>query len=235
MKGAAAREAKDLSGDPETPGSPDSEAASAIVPPALLAEWRSAEDRLYPMIMVRPESYERVVRLVGETTVELQLACQDLASLVEESPRVADRVRRLADESVLGGHLDFALIGAAACLMRYRQLEAEMHREQRIRQIAAAVASGATWVVLERGAPPTSWPPMPTTTLEMHLASGWALEQTINIDGATGAPQFVLTEVELDPATGERQRGDLSEEEFDDLNEWRVAIDERRHKIESGH
>jgi hypothetical protein len=235
MNQGAAREAKDLSRDPEPVGSPDSEATPTVVPAGLLAEWRTAEDRLYPMIMVRPESYERVVRLVGETTVELQLACNDLASLVDEAPRVADRVRRLADESVVGGHLDFALIGAAACLMRYRQLEAEMHREQRIRQIAAAVASGATWVVLERGAPPTSWPPMPTTTLEMHLPSGWALEQTINVDGATGAPQFVVTEVELDPATGERQPGDVVEEEFDDLNQWRAAIVERRNQIESRH
>lgn len=235
MNPGAAREAKDLSGDPEAAGLTDSEAAPSAVPAALLAEWRAAEDRLYPMIMVRPESYERVVRLVGETTVELQLACLDLPSLVDEAPRMAERVRRLADESALGGQLDFALIGAAACLMRYRQLEAEMHREQRIRQIRAAVAAGATWVVLERGTPPTTWPPMPTTTLEMHVASGRALEQTINIDGATGAPQFVLIEVELDPATGERRPGDVVEEEFDDLNRWRSAIADRRHKIESDH
>jgi hypothetical protein len=224
-----------LDGDREPDGSAGLAATPADVPAALLAEWRAAEDRLYPMIMVIPESYERVVRLVGETTVELQLACGDLASLVDEAPRVADRVRRLADESLLGDKLDFALIGAAACLMRYRQLEAEMRREQRIRDIAAAAQAGATWVVLEEGSPPTTWPPMPSTTVEMHLASGRSLEQTIAVDSATGAPQFLLAEVLLDPRTGEPQPGDVAEEEFADLKEWRSAIAARRDKIEAGH
>lgn len=201
----------------------------------MLAQWRTAEDRLYPMVMVVPEGYERVVRLVGEATVELQLACRDLASLVDEAPRVPERVRRLADQAGLGDSLDFGMIGAAACLMRYRQLDAEARREQRIRKIAAAAGSGATWVVLAEGTPPTTWPPLPSTTLEMHLASGLALEQTITINAGTGDATFGLAEVPLDAETGERRSGEVSETEFAELDQWREAVAQRRRDIELGH
>lgn len=205
----------------------------------MLAAWRAAEERLYPMIMVVPEAYERVVRLVGEATVELQLACPDLASLVAASPGVADDVRRLAAANGFGEGLDFPLIAASACLMRYRQLEADTHRDQRRRLIAGAVEAGDDWVTLAQGTPPTTWPPMPSSTVEMHLASGRALEQTTTIDEATGAAHFALSEIPLDPSTGERGRDEPDEsagrEEFDDLSAWRAAIAARREMIERSH
>ena len=34
------------------------------VPPQLLSDWKSAEERLYPVVMVRPDLYERSVRMV---------------------------------------------------------------------------------------------------------------------------------------------------------------------------
>jgi hypothetical protein len=144
-------------------------------------------------------------------------------------------VRRRAHESGIGDNLDFALIGSAVCLMRYRQIQTETARDQRIRQIAAAVEADATWVVLEEGAPPTSWPPLPSTTIEMHLESGRALEMVITMDESTGAPRFGLIEVQLDPETGQRGPGEISEQGFSDLRQWRAAIANRRLEIESGH
>jgi hypothetical protein len=226
---------KDLDGDggPVESGTPPS--SEPEVPAALLAQWRSAEDRLYPMVMVIPESYERVVRLVGATTVELQLACPDMGSLVAAAPDVAGRVRRLASESGTADRLDLPLIAAAACLMRYRQLEAETSRDQRRRRIADARASGTTWVTVHEGAPPSSWPPMPSATVEMHLASGWALEEMTTIDSSTGAAHFVLAEMQLDAETGELSSRREAQEEFDDLHQWQAAIAERRQMIEGSH
>jgi hypothetical protein len=205
----------------------------------MLAAWRAAEERLYPMIMVVPEAYERVVRLVGEATVELQLACPDLPSLVATAPGVADNVRRLAAANGFGEGLDFPLIAASACLMRYRQLESDTHRDQRRRLIAAAVEAGGDWVILAQGAAPTTWPPMPSATVEMHLASGRALEETTTIDEATGAPRFSLSEIQLDPSTGERggdePDGSGGREEFDDLSAWRAAIAAKRGMIGRSH
>ncbi len=228
-----------MNGEHETGGSGAAAGTQPTVAPELLAQWRSAEDRLYPMVMVIPENYERVVRLVGATTVELQLACPDLTALIDEAPRVAERVRRLAHESGSGDNLEFPLIASAACLMRYRQIQAETSRDQRIRQIAAAADAGDSWVVLEQGAPPTTWPPLPSTTVEMHLPSGRALEMSITMDEATGAPRFGLTEVLRDPGTGQSRAGEVaeqvSEQVFADLHQWRGAIADRRHEIDSGH
>jgi len=41
------------------------------VPPQLLSDWRAAEERLYPVVMVRPDLYERAVRMVRVVTDEL--------------------------------------------------------------------------------------------------------------------------------------------------------------------
>jgi hypothetical protein len=259
MDQSCSREAKDLDGrsqPDESGGSPGSAAdlradLPADLPADLLSQWRAAEERLYPMVMVIPEGYERVVRLVGETTVELQLACPDVASLVAEAPRVPDRVRRLATDNGVGDGFDFDLMAAAACLLRFRLLDAELRRQQRIRRIAAAAESGARWVTLAEWTPPTTWPPMPSATVQMHVASGRALEATVTMDEATGAPQFGLAEVQLDPATGEpapvatraggEARGgaggdaggeERSQQDFADLQEWRAAIDSRRRQIE---
>lgn len=220
-----------MSDTPDAPAEPD---PSPGVPPALLASWRAAEERLYPMVMVVPEGYERVVRLVGETAVELQLACPDVASLVAEAPRVADRVRRLAEAAGVYDVLDYALIGASALLLRYRQVDEQLRRDQQVTLIEEAAAAGQTWVVLARGAPPTTWPPMPSTTLEMHVASGSALEQTVLLDLESGAPLFLLRCLSLDPATGERRGGEATEESFEDLASWQAATAARRSEIERG-
>jgi hypothetical protein len=235
MEAGETREVKDLDGDGEPVETGTPPGSDPEVPSALLAEWRTAEDRLYPMVMVIPESYERVVRLVGATTVELQLACGDVGSLVAAAPDVAERVRRLASESGTTDRLDLPLIAAAACLMRYRQLEADTRRDQRRRRIADARESGATWVTLEHGAPPSSWPPMPSATVEMHLASGRSLEEMTTIDSSSGAAHFVLAEMVLDAETGELNSRREAQEEFDDLHRWRAAIAARRQMIEGSH
>ena len=209
-----------------------------ILSPELLRQWRTAEERLYPMVMVLPEGYERVVRLVGEATVELQLTCPDVASLVAAAPAVPGLVKRLADQQGFGDGLDLPLIAAAACLMRYRLLAVEIARQQRIDRIAAAVESGATWVVLDEGGPLTAWPPLPSTTVEMHLASGRALEQSIELDPASGAPAYTVSEVALDARTGSPladQPSVAPVSGIDNADDWRAAIARRRRLIEEEH
>jgi hypothetical protein len=90
-------------------------------------------------------------------------------------------------------------------------------------------------LTLQQGAPPSSWPPMPSATVEMHLASGRALEEMTTIDSSSGAAHFVVAEMQLDPETGELNSRREAEEEFDDLHQWRAAIAERRQMIEGSH
>jgi hypothetical protein len=69
----------------------------------------------------------------------------------------------------------------------------------------------------------------------MHLGTGRALEEMITIDSASGAAHFVLAEMQLDAETGEMNSRREAEEEFDDRNQWRAAIAERRQRIEGSH
>jgi hypothetical protein len=206
-------------------------ANEAEVPAELLAQWQSAEERLYPIVMVRPDQYEAAVRLVGRASGELERLCPDLASLVATALAVPEMVKQIASEdglSLVG--LDVGLIAGSACSMRYRQLLAAAVRQRRIDRIAAAAAAGQDWVVLEKGAPPTSWPPLPSTTLEMHLPSGRALQQITEVDMETGEPRFALRELTVDPQTGEPEPDQTVSplEYFGNVNDWREAIAVRR-------
>jgi hypothetical protein len=193
----------------------------------LVAQWQNAEERLYPIVMVRPDHYEAAVRLVGRATAELQRNCPDLASLPAAAPATPEMVKRIATEdgvSIVG--LDVGLIAGAACSMRYRQLAAAAARQERIDRIAAAAGAGQAWVIIEQGGPPTTWPPLPSTTIEMHLPSGRALQQIVEIDLGTGQPRFAVAELNLDPQTGEPVQGETGPplEYFDNVNHWRQAI-----------
>jgi hypothetical protein len=211
---------------------PAGEAANeAEVPAELLAQWQSAEERLYPIVMVRPDHYEASVRLVGRASTELERLCPDLASLVATALAVPEMVKQIAVEDGLSlAGLDVGLIAGAACSMRYRQLLAAAVRQRRLERIAAAAAAGQDWVVLQEGAPPTSWPPLPSTTIEMHLPSGRALQQIMEIDMETGEPRFALGDLLLDPQTGEPEPEQTVSplEYFGNVNDWREAIAVRR-------
>jgi hypothetical protein len=205
------------------------------VPPELLAQWQAAEERLYPVVLVSPHDYERAVRIVGELTADMEGTCPDMGALIDEAPRLAERAGELANAG--GGSsagLDLPLIAAAACALRHRQLANEAGRLQRIDRIARARASEDEWVVVEQGGPPTTWPPLPSTTIEMHLASGRALVETIEMDGETGARLFLLGELFLDRRTGQPLRpGPALDDEahFDDVDAWHAAISDRRRAV----
>src|SRR5215470_8477731 len=101
------------------------------VPAAVLRAWDQAEARLFPLVMARPDLYERSVRLIGTLAARLRETCQDVPALLAEHERGA----ALADEagpeaSELGVRPE--LIAAAACAMRYRELVTAGAARQRL-------------------------------------------------------------------------------------------------------
>jgi hypothetical protein len=206
------------------------------VPPELLAAWRTAEERLYPVVMVRPDLYQRVVRLVGHVAGELRRSCPDVGSLVDAAPHVADAIRRTAsDDGESLAELDVPMIAAAACCFCYRELAADNARDRRLADIAAAAARGEVWVVVEQTGEPQSFSVMPFTKVEMHVPSGRALKQSVEQDERSGGARFRLEEVAVDRETGQpidtgaRQAG---VQEFDNVDQWVLATRERRRGIE---
>lgn len=205
------------------------------VPPQLLSDWKSAEERLYPVVMVRPDLYERSIRMVRATADELA-GCLDVGALVNAWGGAAEIVHRAATEAGfdLEG-LDAGLIAGAAFSMKYRELAAAASRAERLQRIRTAAEAGEPWVRVEEIGSKETAGMVPWTWVEMHVPTGAGLRQTLEADPMTGAPLYSLEVVPLDPATGDRlpvPPDVVSVEEFNDPTEWMAAVEAKRGQIE---
>ena len=206
------------------------------VPPQLLTDWKSAEERLYPVVMVRPDLYERSIRMVRATADELA-GCLDVAALVEAWSGAAEIVHRAATEAGLDLEgLDAGLVAGAAFSMRYRELAADAARSDRLARIRAAAEAGEAWVRVEEIGSKETAGMVPWTWVEMHVPTGAGLRQTLEADPATGTPLYSLEVVPLDPATGDRLPVPPDvvtvEESFNDPAAWMAAVEAKRAQIE---
>lgn len=206
------------------------------VPPQVLSDWKAAEERLYPVVMVRPDLYERAVRMVRVVADELA-GCLDLPALVKAWGGAAEIVHRAASDAGydLDG-LDAGLIAGAGFSMRYRELAGAVARNERLGRIQATAESGEGWVRVEEIGSRETAGMVPWTWIEMHVPSGAGLRQTLEADPMTGAPKYSLELVPLDPATGDRlpTPPDVAsvEESFDNPAEWMAAVEAKRAQIE---
>ena len=206
------------------------------IPPKLLSDWKSAEERLYPVVMVRPDLYERSVRMVRAVTDELA-GCGDLAALVEAWESAAEIVHRAATDAGfdLEG-LDAGLLAGAGFSMRYRELAVGASRNERVDRIRAAAEAGEGWVRVEEIGSRETAGMMPWTWVEMHVGSGAGLRQTMEADAMTGAPVYSLEVVPLDPATGDHLPVPTDVvsviDTFSDPTEWIAAVEAKRAQIE---
>ena len=205
-------------------------------PAQLLSDWKAAEERLYPVVMVRPDLYERSVRLVRAVTDELA-GCVDLPALVEAWDSAADIVHRAAADAGLDlDGLDAGLLAGAGFSMRYRDLAATASRSERLGRIRAAAEAGEAWVRVEEIGSKETAGMMPWTWVETHVPSGAGLRQTMEANPMTGAPVYSLEVVPLDPATGDHLSVPPDvvtvQESFADPTEWMSAVEAKRAQIE---
>jgi len=169
----------------------------------LARRWQSAEERLYPIVMVRHEAYEAALVLVRAVVDELAEVgdAEELATRYEDSARlVADAVRETA---VSTEGLDLGVVAGAAFNIRYRELLAAAQREQAKQRIRAAASAGEDWVVLFETGRTEFAPLSPYRRLEMRIADGQGLHASIVPDPSTGDPVYAVEIVQLDPATGD--------------------------------
>ncbi|MDQ1496762.1 MAG: hypothetical protein QOI86_102 [Actinomycetota bacterium] len=206
------------------------------VPPQVLSDWKAAEERLYPVVMVRPDLYERAVSMVRVVADELA-GCLDLAALVRAWGGAAGIVHRAAGEAGLDLEgLDAGLIAGAGFSMRYRELAGAAARNERLGRIRVAAEAGEAWVRVEEIGSRETAGMVPWSWTEMHVETGAGLRQTLEADQTTGAPRYSLEVVPLDPATGDRlpTPDDVVavEESYDDPTEWMAAVEATRTRIE---
>jgi hypothetical protein len=181
-------------------------AAEAVVPAETLRAWDEAEARLFPLVMSRPEAYQRALLLIKEVLGRLRSSAQDIPALLAESARGA----ALAAEATGGGPDDrdfltgirLDLIAAAACATRYRELRAAQADRERAAALAGARARGESWAVIEESGDQARAPYLPYHRIEAHVPTGRAVIVSIEPDETLSRAVWRLDEAALDPATG---------------------------------
>ena len=197
----------------------------------LVRRWREDEARLYPVVMVRPDLYERAGVMVRALADELRVhtTVEALAAAFPHASKTLNGV--LARTGLATDDLDLALVIGAAFGMRHREILGALERRRALVLIAEARDRGDAWVVLHRSGTPerTGY-----RLFEMHLRSGAALHVYIEPDPATGRPLYGLQQLRLDPATGDPERGSDIEDArtYDDPAEWNRAVSGLRTYLE---
>ena len=197
----------------------------------LLARWRQADERLYPMVMVEPHRYTQVVSVVRAASD--QLASETCLDDLVEARRGGRAVVTRAAEAVgvpLAQVGDIELVADAAFHLRYRELTAQRHRDEVTDAIAAARARGDHWVVIAESGRQDAPAVQPYQRIEMRLADGWALRGWIDVDPYTLAPVHGLDELQLDPRTGAVNGGAAVAEShtYPTREQWEAAWSRRR-------
>lgn len=201
-------------------------------PGDLTRRWQQAEERLYPVVFVRPDLYEKSLRLARAVADRLT-SCHSEEDLAEAYPKAAEIVARAAaEEEIPVLDLDQGLIADAGFSLRRREVVTELHRAGAIRRIQDARQRGDRWTVLyETG---SGFPPIPYRRLEMHVADGAGLHAFIEQDPDSAEPVFGVEGVQLDQATGDwvTDAPQLAERRlFASRQDWEQAVEELRGRL----
>jgi len=193
------------------------------------ARWRTAEDKLYPMVMVAPDRFRQVLEAVRALVDELRIRCQTLEDLLEVEAAPGELLAVLPADR--GPMLPEELMVQAACGMRGREVLAAAEAERRTAVVAAARAAGQDWVVLE--GPEHLEDLIGNRRTELHLPTGRVLVATV--DPYVGEEPFQLEELVLDTAADRPERARAAERSrsFADRAAWIAERDRWRAEIGS--
>lgn len=201
----------------------------------IVGRWTAAEDRLHPLVLVQPETYERYLRLVRMVANDLEGA-RTGEQLVEAYGGARAIVQStIAREGFPAAGLDLQLVAGAAFGLRYREVLAEIRRDEIRRRIRTAEEGGDEWVVLSDvgGAGGLLFPPY--RKVEMHLPDGLALHSFVDFDENMDRPVFGVEVVRLDPRTGTGVAGtDVPFEPartFAERGPWETAVEGLRVRL----
>jgi hypothetical protein len=192
--------------------------------------WRLGEERLYPVVTVRPDLYEACIGLVRSLADHLERV-PDLGALVttyRTAGRDADLEEAGIDTEALPPEIDLDLVRDAAYQVRARELTARAATERTQRLIDRARSRGEATVVIWSEGERELWPPY--RRVEMSVATGRALSLTTEFDPERMTPRFALEALQLDPATGEAldEPPLAPRATYEDPESWRRAAGELR-------
>jgi hypothetical protein len=166
------------------------------VPAAVLRSWDEAEAKLFPLVMARPDAYERALRMIADLAARLRETCPDVPALLAAHERGADLV---VEPSVGIGP---ELVAAAACAMRYREIVTTGAAQRRLAALARARDEGLEWTVVEENGDPARAPYIPYQRVEAHVRSGKAVIISVEPDETLTGAVHRIDAADLDLATG---------------------------------
>ena len=173
------------------------------MPPSVLRSWDEAEARLFPLVMAQPELYQQALGAIQRLLGQLRETCQDLPGLLAAHERGGDL---LAGAEVPG--VRPALIAAAACATRYRELVAQLAAVGRLEALARARAQGLSWTVVEESGQPDRAPYVPYQRVEAEAETGRAVIVSIGPDETLSRAVYRLDAGQVDVASGALRIGD---------------------------
>jgi hypothetical protein len=176
------------------------------VPPAVLRSWDEAEARLFPLVMAQPELYQQALGAIQRLLERQRATCRDLPALLAAHERGGDLLDDAGVPGVLG--IRPALIAAAACATRYRELVAELAATARLEAMARARAQGVSWTVVEENGQPERAPYAPYQRVEAEPGTGRAVIVSIGPDETLSRAVYRLDAGQIDLASGVLRIGD---------------------------
>ncbi|MGH3219162.1 MAG: hypothetical protein ACRDPY_10720 [Streptosporangiaceae bacterium] len=177
------------------------------MPRAVLRAWDEAEARLFPLVMARPDLYQRSVGAIGLLLGRLRETCLDMAALLAAHERGGDLAAAcLAGEA--DAEIRAELVAAAACAMRYRELVASLAVSDRLAALARARSEGQSWAVVEETGSLDRLPYVPYQRIEAEVGSGRAVIISIEPDETLSRAVHRLDRGQIDLATGGLRIGD---------------------------
>jgi hypothetical protein len=197
---------------------------------AVVREWATAEEGLYPIVTTRPDLYEACTKLVRSLADHLR-GVPDLDGLVatfRTTDFTTDLEQAGIDPSGISPEIRTDLVRGAAYAMRSRELAGDDQTMVARAAIARARRAAQSTVTIWGKGDNALHPPY--RRVEMSLATGRAVAVSTEISPDTMRAVFILVGIQLDPETGEATDDDLltTERTFTDPNEWQAAADELR-------
>ena len=194
---------------------------------AAVDQWRRAEARIYPSVMVNAELYQQyigVVRAVAEELRDVRSEDELVAAWHERGDVVREVVSRSAPPML--AIMDLGAVRDAAFCHRHRELTREQGKALAAERLLRARTSGAEWVVLFEDVTPLG-----SHRLEMHVASGRALHASSELPLDATRPKFTLEVVQLDPSDGTwllDRPPVMPARTFDTREEWETRVAQAR-------
>ncbi len=214
-----------------TPGvAPEDRPVAAVV-----AGWRRADERLYPLVLVDPQRYMTLVSVIRDVADRL-VGCETAEDLV----RARDRGHELVASSCASAGVpverlgDVDAVADAAFGLKHREMTAMLRRRRIVGTITAARERRHAWVTIDDAGHPGQPGVVGYERIDMRLADGAAIRSAVEIDPDTFHPVYSIERLRLDPDTGDVIERSTSADTFADRAPWERAVARWRDDV-AGH